>query len=98
MKALTRTIVLGLILWLPAASAVAQEPKRDEEGHEKRPIPLPEQKVTAPPLKSPYLAPEESRSGRPLLELPEAITVVPRAVIDEQKAFTLEQVLRNVAT
>jgi iron complex outermembrane receptor protein len=96
MKALTRTIVLGFILWLPAASAVAQEPKRDEEGHEKRPIPLPEQKVTAPPLQSPYLAPEESRSGRPLLELPEAITVVPRAVIDEQKALTLEQVLRNV--
>lgn len=29
--------------------------------------------------------------------MPESITVVPRTVIDEQKAFTLEQVLRNVA-
>lgn len=95
MRALARIIVLGFVLWLPAA-AEAQEPKREEEGQEKRPIPLPEQKVIAPPH-SPYVVPEESRSGRPLLEVPEAITVVPRTVIDEQKAFTLEQVLRNVA-
>lgn len=97
MRALARMIVLGIVLWLPAATAVAQEQRREEEGQEKRPIPLPEQKVVAPPLPSPYVVPEESRSGRPLLAVPEAITVVPRSVIDEQKAFTLEQVLRNVA-
>jgi outer membrane receptor protein involved in Fe transport len=43
------------------------------------------------------VSPNESRTGTPLMDAPESITIVPRAIIDDQKAFNLEDVLRNVA-
>ena len=76
--------------------ATAQETRPEDAGQERRPIPLPEQPVTAP-WPSPYVSPNESRTGTPLMDVPESITIVPRAIIDDQKAFNLEDVLRNVA-
>ena len=88
--------VLGSVLAASMVPATAQETRPEDAGQERRPIPLPEQPVTAP-WPSPYVSPNESRTGTPLMDAPESITIVPRAIIDDQKAFNLEDVLRNVA-
>ena len=88
--------VLGSVLGASMVPATAQETRPEDAGQERRPIPLPEQPVTAP-WPSPYVSPNESRTGTPLIDVPESITIVPRAIIDDQKAFNLEEVLRNVA-
>lgn len=89
-----RTLVLGLVLAAPLVATRAQE-----QGQETRPFTLPELRVVAPhpePL-SPYITPHESRTDTSIHGVPASITVIPRTLIDEQKALTLDDVLRNVS-
>ncbi|HXG02520.1 MAG TPA: TonB-dependent siderophore receptor [Candidatus Binatia bacterium] len=87
--------LLGLIAAAPAG-VFAPPAGAEEERPERRPIPLPE--LVVPGLaEQEYVVPQESRTGRPILDVPGSITVVPRPVIEEQKALRLEDVLRNVA-
>ena len=37
------------------------------------------------------------RSGTPLLDTPQAVTVVPEKVLEEQRATTVREALRNVS-
>jgi catecholate siderophore receptor len=62
------------------ASDVALQVRRSEEIE-----------VTAP-----LLVPSSPRYTEPLRDIPQTITVIPRAVIEEQNATTLRDVLRNV--
>lgn len=55
------------------------------------PVVLPEVKVID------KRSPADSRTGVPLKDLPQSIQVVPREVIEEQKAYTLDEVLKNVS-
>jgi len=55
------------------------------------PVVLPDVHVTEKP------APADSRTGVPLKDLPQSIQVLPRAVIEEQKAYKLDEVLKNVS-
>jgi iron complex outermembrane receptor protein len=55
------------------------------------PIVLPEVQVIDKP------SPADSRTSVPLKDLPQSIQVVPREVIEEQKAYKLDEVLKNVS-
>ena len=91
-----RAVLTAAVVWFLVSSPGPAAAQRPGPGEAQQPIPLPEQKVTAP-APSPYVVPNDSRTGTPLHERPESITVVPRTILDEQKAFTLRDVLRNVA-
>ena len=78
--------VLGSMLAASMVPATAQETRPEDAGHERRPIPLPEQPVTAP-WPSPYVSPNESRTGTPLMDVPESITIVPRAIIERPEGL-----------
>jgi iron complex outermembrane receptor protein len=90
---LLRGLALAVLVVAQPLAVLAQPPRAEEE---RKPIPLPE--LVVPGLiEQDYVVPRESRMGIPILDLPGSITVVPRPVIEEQKALRLEDVLRNVA-
>ena len=65
------------------------------------PVHIPEVAVTASPVASNGYQPLTSTLGGggavPLMELPQSIAVVPRAVIEDQQARSLDEVLSNVS-
>jgi iron complex outermembrane recepter protein len=87
--------------WLLAALAapVAAQDRPREPGQSQEPIPLPE--LTVPGLLDQPYNPSTSTTGTkieaPLRDIPQSIQVVPRKVIDDQRAITLSDVLRNVS-
>jgi iron complex outermembrane recepter protein len=62
--------------------------------------PAPAQRVEITGTAEPYAPPATStptKTDQPVLLTPQSITVVPRAVLNEQKALTLTDAIRNVA-
>ncbi len=86
------------------AQATEPAPKKPEapvRKSEDGPTVLPEMTVTATPVdETGYNRPNATtatKTDTPIMETPVSIQVVPRAVIDDQKAATLKDVLQNVS-
>jgi outer membrane receptor protein involved in Fe transport len=88
----------AMLLAAISTPAGAQDRPR-EPGQSQEPIPLPA--LTVPGLLDQPDNPSTSTTGTkieaPLRDIPQAIQVVPRKVIDDQRAITLSDVLRNVS-
>lgn len=96
-KGVAWTSALGLIGSLAAqtaapAPATAEQPKKEGQAGEE----LPEVVVTAASEK--VYKPERLQTPKytePLRDIPQTITVIPKAVIEDRGAFSLRDVLRN---
>ena len=88
-KQLTAVIMAhGLALAANAQNATTNNPAKLPD------VVVPGQKENAEPYKPETL--QSPRYTEPLRDVPQTITVVPRAVIEQQNATTLRDVLRNV--
>jgi len=79
----------------------AQEITNQEEAATSNTLKMEETQVTAERERTHGYAVEDAvsanKTGTPLLEIPQAISVVPRALLDDQDARKLDDVLKNVS-
>lgn len=84
--------LLALLLATTALPAIAADPE---------PVTLPTITITEGRIIRTYSTPvaaSATKTPTPIEEIPQSITVIPRAVIEDQQASTLADVLRNVSS
>jgi iron complex outermembrane receptor protein len=91
----TTSVALALAAWAGAASAqTAAAPPADAASA------VPSQRVEVTGTSPPYQPPPTTigtKTDTPILLTPQSMQVVPRAVLNDQKALTLTDAIRNVA-